>query len=85
MNENDFNERVPETQTEPDSPDFQSELTSLLNRYSRENASNTPDWILRDYLCGCLAVFNAGVKARDKWYGMSPGPGAAEAAKETSS
>lgn len=55
--------------TEPDAPDFRSELTSLLNRFSKENGSNTPDWILRDYLCDCLKAFDNTTLKRDKWYG----------------
>lgn len=48
---------------------FDMELRQLLNRYSRENASDTPDFILRDYIQGCLTAFNEAVKAREKWYG----------------
>lgn len=48
---------------------FDDELRALLNRYSKENASNTPDWILVEYLLGCLAVFAATVGKRDVYYG----------------
>lgn len=48
---------------------FQRELTSLLNRYSKENASNTPDYILANYLIGCLNNYNNTLQAREKWYG----------------
>lgn len=48
--------------------DFRNELTSLLNRYSRENESNTPDFILADFLIGCLAVFDVATSRREKWY-----------------
>lgn len=48
---------------------FQSELEALINRYSQENGSNTPDFILAEYLAGCLMTFNAAVMARSKWYG----------------
>lgn len=58
-----------------DSPDFNSELTGLLNRHSEENASNTPDWILRNYILGCLEAFNQGIRERDSWYGIKPRPG----------
>ena len=69
----DIEERTKE-ETQPDSPDFQSELVSLLNRYSRENVSNTPDFILRDYMSDALRAFERGVKRRDEWYGINPGP-----------
>ena len=32
---------------------FRKELACLINRYSRENGSDTPDFILADYLDGC--------------------------------
>jgi hypothetical protein len=48
---------------------FERELERLINRYSQEQASNTPDFILAEYLLACLAAWNAGVQAREKWYG----------------
>jgi len=48
---------------------FSRELTSLLNKYSKENASNTPDFILANYITSCLHTFNIAIKAREKWYG----------------
>lgn len=62
-------------ETQPDSPDLRSELSSLLNRFSRENFSNTPDFILRDYLWDALNAFERSVKCRDEWYGINPEPG----------
>lgn len=37
--------------------DFVSELTSLLNRHCKENGSGTPDFILAEYLFGCLTLW----------------------------
>lgn len=51
---------------------FYEELTHLLNRYSRENASNTPDYILADYLIECLDSFNKITRMRESWYGRDP-------------
>jgi hypothetical protein len=48
---------------------FVQDLTALLNRYSVENDSNTPDFILAEYLLKCLETWNATVTHRDKWYG----------------
>ncbi len=59
---------------ESDSPDLRSELTSLLNKYSRENASNTPDFILQEYMMDALRAFELGIERRDEWYGISPSP-----------
>lgn len=38
--------------------DFMDDLTKLLNRHSKELPSNTPDFILSDYLCSCLDSYN---------------------------
>ena len=51
-----------------DSPDFESDLCNLLNRHSKESESDTPDYILRDYLCDCLKVFDHVVGARTTWH-----------------
>jgi len=56
---------------------FRKELEGLLNRYSIEAGSNTPDFILADYLCGCLAYFNIAVTRREEWYGRDPNVGPA--------
>ena len=37
--------------------DFKKELCELLNKYSKENESDTPDFILAEYLIGSLKVF----------------------------
>jgi len=59
--------------------DLEHALASALNRYSAENDSNTPDWILAQFLLGCLAAWNAGVKQREDWYGVSDRPGSLSA------
>jgi hypothetical protein len=51
--------------------EFERELSSLINRYSLENGSNTPDYILASYLRRCLYNYNTTVTERDKWHGMS--------------
>lgn len=48
---------------------FRKELEELINRYSKENGSNTPDFILAEYLVNTLAVFDTAVRARENWYG----------------
>lgn len=53
---------------------FRSELTDLINRHSMENGSNTPDFLLAEYLIDCLAVWDKHVSAREKWYGRGPVP-----------
>ena len=49
---------------------FEDELKSLLNKYSMENASNTPDFILAEYLMRCLDNYNRTVQRRHAW--MTP-------------
>jgi hypothetical protein len=48
---------------------FKPELESLLNRYSMEGGSDTPDFILAQYLWDCLAAWNRAVNERTEWYG----------------
>jgi hypothetical protein len=48
---------------------FLDELTALLNRHSMENGSDTPDFILAEYLAGCLTQWNVYSRKREAWYG----------------
>lgn len=59
---------------EPDREDFRSALCSLLNRFSMENRSNTPDFILRDFICDSLRAFDTAVQQRETWYGRDARP-----------
>jgi hypothetical protein len=45
------------------------ELAEVINRNSLENLSNTPDWVLADYLFECLCSFSSATRQRDNWYG----------------
>lgn len=38
--------------------EFEERLRKIINEYSKENDSNTPDFILVKYLCCCLDAFN---------------------------
>lgn len=49
---------------------FQKELEILINQYSLENKSNTPDYILAQYLDDCLKAFNKATNNRAKHYGI---------------
>lgn len=51
---------------------FQKELTELINRYSVENESDTPDFVLAQYIGGCLTAFNRAIRLRDKWFRFKP-------------
>lgn len=48
--------------------DLRNELSSLLNRASRENQSNTADFILSEYMIGCLEAFERATQKRSEWY-----------------
>jgi hypothetical protein len=53
---------------------FRSELETLINCQSMENGSDTPDFILADYLVDCLAAYDRALQTREKWYGRAPKP-----------
>ena len=53
---------------------IRTDLEQAINRACAENGSDTPDFILAEYLMGCLVVFDDAVKAREKWYGREPRP-----------
>lgn len=47
---------------------FRRELARLLNKYNKENASNTPDFILAEYLNDCLSAYDRSSEHRDRWH-----------------
>jgi len=47
---------------------FKKELEELINRHSLENGSNTPDFILAEYILESLRAFDRTVNARENWY-----------------
>ena len=51
---------------------FTQELSDLINKYSQEGNSNTPDFILAEYLMDCLRSYNIAITARDNWYDFQP-------------
>jgi hypothetical protein len=55
----------------PMESELEKELGHLLNRYSAENESGTPDFILAMYLNSQLALFNQTIKDRAAWRGES--------------
>jgi len=44
---------------------FREDLEVLINQNSKENGSDTPDFILADYLADCLDAFNKAVTRRN--------------------
>jgi hypothetical protein len=53
--------------------DLRKDIESAINKSSAENGSNTPDFILAEFMVACLAAFDAGVKGRETWYGRDDG------------
>jgi hypothetical protein len=52
----------------PDMSPFASDLASAINRASKENGSNTPDFILAEFLADCLTAFDKAQRRRRAWY-----------------
>ena len=53
---------------------LEAALKDLLNQYSAENRSGTPDLILAQYLEACLLAFDTAVQQRETWYGRDSRP-----------
>ena len=49
---------------------FRQELEYLINKASIENDSDTPDWILAQYIDNCLNAFTVATRDRDRWWGF---------------
>ena len=47
---------------------LERELSALLNRHSAENESDTPDFILAEFLLGCLEAYNRSMQERKIFY-----------------
>lgn len=61
-------DKAVEVQHTDTTADFRKELEVAINRYSRENGSNTPDFILAEYLANCLDAYDKALVAREMWY-----------------
>lgn len=51
---------------------FEKELVALINRHSLESGSNSPDFLLAEFLTAQLKLFDITVNAREKWFGRTP-------------
>ncbi len=49
--------------------EFQTELTTLLNRHSIDNETNTPDYILAEFLVNQLRTWTTSLLNTVDWYG----------------
>lgn len=57
---------------DPNKPTFRKELTSLINKYCKENESDTPDFLLAEYIDDMVEVYTSVIRKRDKWFGFEP-------------
>ena len=53
---------------------FEDALKELINSHSKENESNTPDFILVQYIGNCLNAFTEATQQRETWYGRDARP-----------
>ena len=63
-----------ETRISPEDVPFSDELTSLINRHSKESESHTPDFILSQYIENCLRAFVTATQQRETWHGRDARP-----------
>lgn len=54
--------------------EFVTDLKDMINRFNIESMSDTPDWVLANYLMRCLEAYNFAVLQRDvaKWESDKP-------------
>ena len=48
---------------------LRKDIEQAINKYSIENGSDTPDFILAEYLIDCLRAFDKATVRREEWYG----------------
>ena len=53
--------------------EFREELETLINGYSMEGRSDTPDFILANYMTACLMAYDNALIERTKWYAPQDG------------
>ena len=50
--------------------ELREQIEGVINSCSAENGSNTPDYILAEFLVRCLEAFDYSIRSRDNWYGV---------------
>lgn len=53
---------------------FEKDVKNIINSNCIENYSNTPDFILAEFLTNTLKTVEKLMNNRDKWYGFNPWP-----------
>ena len=54
---------------------FKRNLEHAVNCAGMESGSDTPDFIIAEYLSDCLKALDRAVRNREKWYGRKVGNG----------
>ncbi len=54
--------------------EFEARLRKIINQTCQENDSNTPDFILAQYMVCCLSAFTTATQQRETWYGRDARP-----------
>ena len=52
---------------------LEKRLAELINSECRESDSNTPDFILAEFMTTCLEAFELANNRREVWYGVNLG------------
>jgi len=50
--------------------DLKKKIADVINCLSRENDSNTPDFLLAEFMESCLGAFELASNKREGWYGV---------------
>lgn len=54
--------------------ELRKQIETAINCTSSENVSNTPDFILAEYLTDCLAAFDKATNRREDWHSEDGNP-----------
>ena len=52
--------------------ELRKDIAAALNKHSAEAGSDTPDFILAQFLEGCLKAYDDAVTERDEWHTKLP-------------
>jgi len=50
---------------------LREDIRHAINCSCAENTSNTPDFILAEFLTNCLNAYDIATQKREKWYGRN--------------
>ena len=54
----------------PEGMGLRDQLTKMMNHRSREGMSQTPDYLLAEFLIQCLVAYESTVRQRDNFHGV---------------